>query len=75
MRGHGTLIHNTCRPTCQAGNTVYRSARVSLGRRRTARCGTRTIAFYTRMSGQWRVPHTRHTKTLRRTLLATCATR
>jgi hypothetical protein len=75
VRGRGTLIHNTCRPTCQAANMVYRSARVSLGRRRTASCSTRTIAFYTRMSAQWRVPHTRHTKKISRTLLATCANR
>jgi hypothetical protein len=75
VRGHGSVWHNTCKPDCASGTLVKRPGRVKLGRRRTGTCGTRTIAFYTRVSAQWRVPHTRHTKKMSRTLLATCATR
>jgi hypothetical protein len=72
VRGKGLLIHNTCRPTCHAANMVYRHSTVKLGRRRGGTCSGRTVSYYTRMSGQWRVPGTRHTKKITRRLEPVC---
>jgi hypothetical protein len=73
VRSKSLLIHNTCRPTCQTGATQYRNATVKLSRRRGGVCDGRTVMFYTRLSAQWRVPHTRHTKKVTRKLVTTCA--
>jgi hypothetical protein len=74
VRGRATIFHNLCKPTCAAGNTAKYPARVQLGRRRTGTCGNRTIAFYTRLSAQWRVPHVKRARRATRTLLPACAT-
>jgi hypothetical protein len=74
VRGKGLLAHNTCRPTCNAGNFVHRRATVMLGRRRVGFCGDRKVAFYTTLRGRWRVPRTRHVKTIIRSLEPACAT-
>jgi hypothetical protein len=73
VRGSGMLIHNTCRPTCGNGASEYRHATVKLDRRRGGACDGRNVAFYTRLSGQWRVPHTHHTKKITRRMLPRCA--
>jgi hypothetical protein len=53
QRGEGTLLHNICRPTCRAGNTVHRRAHLVLDRRRGGLCRDRKAAFYTRVTVVW----------------------
>lgn len=74
VRGRATIFHNVCKPTCSAGNIAKYPARVQLARRRTGTCGSRTIAFYTRMRAQWRLPHAKRASRATRRLRPTCAT-
>ena len=45
---------------------------MKLDRRRGGTCDGRTVSYYTRLSGWWRVPHTRKFKKISRPLQPVC---